>query len=591
MSVLIQDHQIPSTLDALPARLQALRATRAEVWLFEDAPRRRSAERALQALGLDVRVRSAYKPVLHFFLEEAGPLQALQHITVHAPADRLQRIKVDAYPLAGLLGEQTRLSFVEDAEVAVSLDDQRRPLFLPLNAEGSPIGWLRAWRDSELLHDGPWQTDYEAVFEQVMGAVRAHRWPATEPFFEVLQIDIAMRGIERALDYGDEVISTAEALHEDLYFSILEHFHQLSGRAPGDRTLRPGQIVPNVVAGDGPTTLSVRLMTHRADAPVEVAAPALEQLGRPLHPDEVRAAFAPLLGERFACTSWQGRQVEGLHRAGSLPGVVISGGQHANESSGIVAVLRAGAVLQQRADAHYALVPLENPDGATLHHLLCQSNPRHMQHAARYTALGDDLEVRQVVERPQADDLRRPPPEGVNKTRGGPSFSCELGEKAARQEAIARTQAGLHLSLHGYPAHEWTRPFSGYLPRGMPDWALPKGFFLILRQHPGHDGRAFLEALTAGLAQDPALRALNERQHALWRAHWGELPFPVLNGIACLVNEDQRSKVPFTLITEYPDETVYGEAFVLAHQTLTRTVLLATELYWQGLLGQPRLAG
>nr|WP_316639835.1 hypothetical protein [uncultured Roseateles sp.] len=566
MTALIQDHQIPSTLDALPARLQGLGASRAEVWLFEDEPRRRAAEREWRVLGLDVRVRSAYKPLLHFFLEEAGPLQDLREIAVHAPAEQLQRIKVDAYPLAGLLGEQTRLSFVADTEIAISLDGRRQAVFAPLDASGSPIGWLRAWRGNESLHDGPWQTDYETVFEQAMAAVRGHAWPATEPYFDTLQIDVAIRGIERGLDYGDEVISTAEALHEDLYFSILEHFQRHSGKPPGDRTLRPGQIVPHVVRGDGPATLSVRLLTHRADAQAEVAAPALERLERPLHPDEVRAAFAPLAGERFACKSWQGRQVQGLHRAGSLPGVVISGGQHANESSGIVAVLRAGAVLQQRPDAHYALVPLENPDGATLHHLLCQSNPRHMQHAARYTALGDDLEVRQ--------------PPG-------------LGEKAARQEAITRTQAGLHLSLHGYPAHEWTRPFSGYLPRGMPDWALPKGFFLILRQHPGHDGRAFLEALTAGLAQDPALRALmalNARQHALWRAHWGELPFPVLNGIACLISEDQRSRVPFTLITEYPDETVYGEAFVLAHETLTRTVLLATELYWQGLLGQPRLS-
>lgn len=566
MSALIEDRVLPSTLDELPARLQALGATRAEAWSFDDEPRRRAAELALQAAGLQVWLRCAYKPLLHFFLEEAGPLPGLREITVHAPAELLQRIKVDAYPLAGLLGEQTQLAFVAEAEggTTVSLDGRRRPVFVPLNAEGSPIGWLRAWRGEALLHDGPWQTDYEAVFEQVMVAVRAHDWPATEPYFDTLRIDVAMHGIERALDCGDEVISTREALHEDLYFSILEHFHRLSGKPLGDRTLRPGQIVPNVVHADGPTRVSVRLLTHRADSPAEVVAPVLEQLGRPLHPDEVRAALRPLLGERFAVTSWQGRSVEGLHRPGSLPGVVISGGQHANECSGIVAVLRAGAVLQRRPDAHYALVPLENPDGATLHQWLSQRNPRHMLHAARFTALGDDLEV------------RKPP---------------ELGEKGARQEAIARTQAGLHLSLHGYPAHEWTRPFSGYLPRGMPDWALPKGFFLILRQHPGHDGEAFLDALTAGLAQDPALsamHALNARQHALWRAHWGELPFPVRNGIACLVSEDQRSQVPFTLITEYPDESVHGEAFVLAHETLTRTVLLATELYWQGLLGRPQ---
>jgi hypothetical protein len=30
-----------------------------------------------------------------------------------------------------------------------------------------------------------------------------------------------------------------------------------------------------------------------------------------------------------------------------------------------------------------------------------------------------------TFECPQADDIRRPPPEGVKKGRGGPSLSCE----------------------------------------------------------------------------------------------------------------------------------------------------------------------
>ena len=40
----------------------------------------------------------------------------------------------------------------------------------------------------------------EAVFEQVMTAVRAHDWPAMEPYFDTLQIDIAMRGMKRAIN-------------------------------------------------------------------------------------------------------------------------------------------------------------------------------------------------------------------------------------------------------------------------------------------------------------------------------------------------------------------------------------------------------
>src|SRR3546814_15204122 len=77
-----------------------------------------------------------------------------------------------------------------------------------------------------------------------------------------------------------------------------------------------------------------------------------------------------------------------------------------------------------------------------------------MHHAARYTALGDDLEYREHA----------------------PWF-----ERAARNHAFEISNAQLHLNLHGYPAHEWTRPCSGYLPRGFEMWSLPKGFFLIIR--------------------------------------------------------------------------------------------------------------
>ena len=183
-----------------------------------------------------------------------------------------------------------------------------------------------------------------------------------------------------------------------------------------------------------------------------------------------------------------------------------------------------------------------------------------MHHAARYTALGDDLDSRQT------------PP---------------WYEKAARMEGVRRTGARLHLNLHGYPAHEWTRPLSGYLPRGFELWTIPKGFFLILRHQPGLGGKAmrFLEALTARLICSDALRAYNESQLAAYRAHAGEVPFPVLNSIPCMVAESEQGIVPFTIITEYPDETIYDDAFRLAHTTQMETVLAAVELFEAGALG------
>jgi uncharacterized protein (DUF433 family) len=43
---------------------------------------------------------------------------------------------------------------------------------------------------------------------------------------------------------------------------------------------------------------------------------------------------------------------------------------------------------------------------------------------------------------------------------------------------------------------------------------------------------------------------------------------------------DDRHTVPMTLITEYPDETIYGDAFIAGHRAQMETVLSAYEA-WQ----------
>ena len=110
--------------------------------------------------------------------------------------------------------------------------------------------------------------------------------------------------------------------------------------------------------------------------------------------------------------------------------------------------------------------------------------------------------------------------------------------------------------------------------------------FLIFRHLPGlgDKARPFLEALTAHLAEDAALAAFNATQLATWKAHAGEVPFPVINGIPCMIGEHTRQTVPFQLITEYPDETIYGDAFRLAHTTQLRATLGAVRLLREGCL-------
>jgi len=236
---------------------------------------------------------------------------------------------------------------------------------------------------------------------------------------------------------------------------------------------------------------------------------------------------------------------------------MISAGQHPNETSPITGALRAAKRLKEQG-ADFTISPLENPDGYALHGRLVADNPRHMHHAARYTAFGDDLEYRQ-------DPAR-------------------LYEHAIRVQAEALSKAQLHINLHGYPAHEWTRPLSGYVPRGFEMWTLPKGFFLVMRHREGWAdiARALTEAVTADLARNEALMAMNARQIALYTIHAGETGFEMINGFPCYIGPDPRHRVPLTLITEYPDETIYGSAYRAAHTAQMQTVL-AAHAAWQRL--------
>jgi hypothetical protein len=548
-----------------------------EGWLFEGLAARRGAEERLREAGVDARLRSAYKPLVHFFLEEVDRAQ-LAAATVRYPVHPRAlpvRFLLEAYPLAALLPD-AHLEFVagtEDLhyEVALTFKDgstRRERVFAP-NREHvstsdrlllSPTGWLRVRRERGAAPeiDEREESMYETLFAHVLQAVRNREWPAQEPFFERLDIRIDLPGIDEPLPVGDEAISTSEALHEDIYFSLLEFFQERSGRAPGDRRLQPGQIVPDVRESGSAPRLLITLKKFQpvpAEAAV-VTGPPLATLRTPASAARVAGELARIPGRRFAAASVQGRVVEGVYHAGQGAPVFVSGGQHANETSGVVGALRAAQALHAQG-ANFAVLPLENPDGYALQRELAAQHPHHMLHAARYSALGDDIEYRD---------------------------QAPLYERAAREEALALSGAQLHVNLHGYPAHEWTRPLSGYLPQGFELWTIPKGFFLILRHHAGWaaEGRALVEQLAAALAEVPGLAAYNARQLALYERHAGPVPFQVVHGFACAVSEVERPGAPVTLITEFPDESVVGAAFEFAHTVQTEAALAAARI-WQSL--------
>ncbi|WP_160008644.1 peptidase M14 [Rhizobium sp. 18055] len=559
---LIHENRFERTLDTLVSRFSDASGQSVEAWTFDDENSRRSAEEILRSRGAAARFRSAYKPLLHFFLEEVdiASLSAAHVVYPWHGACPDNRFLLEAYPLAGLLGDITPTFEVAAGgalfyQVTLTRKDGQSKtdrVFAPNRVHTdfigetllSPTGWVAINGEAGQRLE----TDYEALFSSAMTAIVEHPWGASEPYFDELNISVTLPIADRALDFGEEVVSLREALHEDFYFSLLEVFQKKSGRPIGDRGLQPGQVIPEIRVGEAATVRVETRPLSNAEATGEPQ--VLASATAPIFAAQVRNELAEIEGEAFEARSRIGRVIEARYHKGTDRPVMISGGQHPNETTGIIGALRAAQTLAKRPGAHFTVSPLENPDGYEVHKRLCIDNPLHMHHAARYTALGDDLEYRS---------------------------GDRLLEKAIRVEAERLSGARLHVNLHGYPSHEWTRPLSGYVPRNFAMWTLPKGFFLIMRHHAGwaKQGERLVDEVSRRLAAIPGLIEYNDAQIRLFETHAGATGFGVVNGFPVLISTDDRHTVPLTLITEYPDETIYGKSFIDGHTAQMETVLAA----------------
>ncbi|MFK4825014.1 M14 family metallopeptidase [Paenochrobactrum sp. BZR 588] len=541
-----------------------------EAWLFDDEQSRKTTEKKLNALGVEAKIHSAYKPLVHFFLEGVD-CTSVKDIKIAYPSHEAcapNRFLLETYPLTKLVGRAS-VDFTPSGKedfiyyVELTYQDGRvesHEVFAPnrvhQDAVGetllSPTGWLKITRTDGTTSER-FETDYEKMFHAGITAVTTYPWGVSEPYFEELNISVRLPAKDKKLAYAEEAISLSEALHEDFYFSLLEVFQKKSGRPLGDRGLQPGQIVPEITYADQAPSICI---TIRPLSTIDATGDdqKLETAQTPLFAAQILAELEQIGGEIYQSKSRSGRTVHGRYIKGSDQPMIISAGQHANETTGVVGALRAARQLKARSSAHFTISPQENPDGYELHRRLCAANPKHMHHAARYTAMGDDLEYRSVE-----------------------NNGDKLWEKAIRIQAEKLTGAKLHVNLHGYPSHEWTRPLSGYVPRGFGMWTLPKGFFLIVRHHSEwlKQSEELVDHVTRHLSAITGLVDYNNSQIALFEKHAGETGFRIINGFPCLISVDDRHMVPMTLITEYPDETIYGDDFIRGHTAQMETVLSA----------------
>lgn len=244
------------------------------------------------------------------------------------------------------------------------------------------------------------------------------------------------------------------------------------------------------------------------------------------------------------------------------PTLFLSARQHANEVSSTNYILKFAELLATDAvhreslkKMNFVILPMENPDGASLAFELQKLTPFHSLHAGRYGSLGVDIGYQVGLTRPL------------------------LPEALVRKKLHERWLPDIYLNLHGYPSHEWVQAFSGYSPYLFRDYWIPRGWFAYFRaprlpiyekyREAGEDLRRFL--ITA-MAADEKIRASDEKFYeryrrwaSRWQPHLNELELhDGLNVYAARRSSQETKLTPRTKATyieetpELMDETAWG---------------------------------
>jgi Zinc carboxypeptidase len=119
-------------------------------------------------------------------------------------------------------------------------------------------GWLRAEIDGQVAADVRIKTDperfwdhYQAnvlpkIYDNVMKVTDNRPLPDKQPFHRDLDVEIWMSEPDFRIGVDEELISSLESLHEDLYFVTLDFFDAIGRTTTRRRLAAPGKIFPIV---------------------------------------------------------------------------------------------------------------------------------------------------------------------------------------------------------------------------------------------------------------------------------------------------------------------------------------------------------
>ncbi|HSL21987.1 MAG TPA: M14 family metallopeptidase [Vicinamibacterales bacterium] len=252
------------------------------------------------AASADVKIRSAYKQGFFWLTEEVIPQlksRAVRSVRIRALAyspDLTKKYKFyqvpsrwlhELYPVdevmqkeLGIPADAVSLELVDRAKEIYSVEALDgagavvyRGTFSPRFAEREYLdtfpgwsrvdvttGWLSAAVNGKSIVDDRIQTDperfwdhYQAkvlprIYDHVMKVTEGKPLPDKQPFHRDLDVEIWMSEPDFRIGIDEELVSSLEALHEDLYFVTLDFYDALGRTTVKRRLAAPGKIYPIV---------------------------------------------------------------------------------------------------------------------------------------------------------------------------------------------------------------------------------------------------------------------------------------------------------------------------------------------------------
>lgn len=129
---------------------------------------------------------------------------------------------------------------------------------------------IRAYKDEKLIFEKKFKTDIEMIWDYYQSKVLPETKKylidekySEEPLFKELIVSARVSEPERRLGIREEMISTLNGFHEDIYFVGLEYFREVGKDIKGTPFMEPGLILPKLqsIKGKKPT-LEARLYVN-----------------------------------------------------------------------------------------------------------------------------------------------------------------------------------------------------------------------------------------------------------------------------------------------------------------------------------------